>query len=80
MEYFILLPNTKKSDLTEANLLGTVGLNQIFWPSQGLDVLYNIANNKPELLSEVTIINNKYSKFTVEEFMNLLDTLKIKKR
>lgn len=80
MEYYILLPDDDKYNLTEANLLGEVSIGSVFWPSMGLQVLQNISEQQPELLKEIKIINGKSTVLTLENFMIMLDTMKIKKR
>ena len=79
IDYYILLPNDDINNLTNVNKLGSLGLNNTFWPDLGFDVLYEILDKYPELIEKVKIINSKKTKFTVSEFIIMLEKYKIKK-
>jgi hypothetical protein len=77
-EYYIILPGDKWKDVNENNLLGTCSLYETFWPGTGYEVLNKIAETEPELLEHITIINSKKTKLTVIQFLDMLETYKIK--
>ena len=51
-----------------------------FWPSEGLKALYRILNEKPEMLSEITIKTNQNVDLTITEFIETLESLKMEKK
>jgi len=77
-EYYIILPGDNWKNIGEDNLLGTVSLYETFWPGTGYEVLNKIAQQEPELLEHVTIINSKKTKLTVSQFLEMLETYTIK--
>ena len=78
--YFILLPgDTKESLMYESNILGEDSFNT-FYPSQGFDSLYTIINTRPELLEEITILDHTGAKYTVDEFLTKINTLRFKRK
>jgi|TARA_B100000035_G_C20721160_1_gene431289 hypothetical protein len=51
-----------------------------FWPSEGLKALYRILNEKPEMLSEITIKTDQNVDLTITEFIETLESLKMEKK
>tara|TARA_B000000532_G_C18523201_1_gene258200 strand:- start:173 stop:397 length:225 start_codon:yes stop_codon:yes gene_type:complete len=72
MTYYLLL-NGSHVELGEESL-------GKFWPSDGLKALYKIMNEKPELLSQITIKTEQNVDLTVTEFVDTLESLKIEIR
>ena len=72
MTYYLLL-NGSHVELGEESL-------GKFWPSEGLKALYKIMNEKPELLSQITIKTEQNVDLTVTEFVDTLESLKIEIR
>tara|TARA_B100000508_G_C11356690_1_gene226790 strand:+ start:55 stop:279 length:225 start_codon:yes stop_codon:yes gene_type:complete len=72
MTYYLLL-NGSHVELGEESL-------GKFWPSDGLKALYKIMNEKPELLSQITIKTEQNVDLTVTEFIDTLESLKIEIR
>lgn len=81
MQYFILLPGDRKENLHyESNLLGDHSGFGTFWPGQGLEALMNISKNKPELLEQIEIIDERGKGYTIENFLELLQKFEIKSK
>ena len=51
-----------------------------FWPSEGLKALYRILNEKPEMLSKITIKTDQNVDLTITEFIETLESLKMEKK
>ena len=51
-----------------------------FWPSEGLKALYKIINEKPEMLSEITIKTDQNVDLTITEFIDTIESLKMEIR
>ena len=51
-----------------------------FWRSEGLKALYRILNEKPEMLSEITIKTDQNVDLTITEFIDTLESLKMEKK
>ena len=51
-----------------------------FWPSEGLKALYRILNEKPEMLSEITIKTDQNVDLTITEFIDTIESLKMEIR
>lgn len=77
MNYFILLPGDKESELSDANNLGESSFD-IFWAGRGLKVLMKVVEKEPELLQEVNIITDKGKKLSVADFLFEIRNLKIR--
>ena len=78
MDYYIFLSGDDMNDITDNNLLGTVGLHQTFWIGNGYRILNNMVKQNSEELENVKIINGKSTTFTIDQFISMLETLKIK--
>ena len=78
IDYYIFLPGDKEEDVwCEDHLLGTDNGRGLFWTGTGLKALTKIAERNPELLESVKIKNSKGNYVTVQDFIILLDRLKI---
>ena len=79
MTYYLLLEeDTEQDALFSSNILGEESFGK-FWPDEGLKALYTMKNQKPHLLSQVVVKNEKNEKLTLEEFLDVISTLKIEK-
>ena len=61
-----------------SNQLGEESLGS-FYPEQGWVALNNMINNSPESLPNYTILNEQGKIFTLTEFLDLVEKLKIKR-
>ena len=79
MTYFIIHKNeTKENLMFSSNQLGEESLGS-FYPEQGWVALNNMINNSPESLPNYTILNEQGKIFTLTEFLDLVEKLKIKR-
>ena len=77
MTYYLLLKgDTEKDVLFETNVLGEESFGK-FYTGQGMRAFHNIVNNKPELLEDITILDDHKKQYTITEFMDILSKLKI---
>ena len=72
MEYYLLLPADKIVDITESNKLGETNLWGTFWAGPAFEVLSHFIDNKPDILSEIRIINLSKKEYTLTEFFTIL--------
>jgi hypothetical protein len=80
MQYYILMPgDTERDASNETNLLGDASFD-IFWAGTGLKILMNIVNTEPELLTQCTIMGDNGKKYTVTEFLDNINKLKVRVR
>jgi|TARA_B100000519_G_scaffold85816_1_gene74441 hypothetical protein len=78
MTYFILHKEEKKENLMfSSNQLGEESLGS-FYPEQGWVALMNMINTSPESLENYTILDEKGGKYTMTEFLDKVEKLKIK--
>ena len=78
MIYYLLLKGDKESEsIFDSNVLGEESFGT-FYSENGLIALKNIVNVKPELLESITVIDERGSTYTVEEFLELLSKFKIR--
>lgn len=76
-QYFILLPGDTEADtFLETHLIGESSFSS-FYSGTGFKVLKKIIDTKPELIPEVRIISDENKRFTVEEFLELVKTMRI---
>ena len=68
MQYYILMPGDKESELSDANLLGESSFGT-FWSGQGLKVLMLMVDKRPELLESIIIKTDQNKTVTVAEFL-----------
>tara|TARA_B100000927_G_scaffold41534_1_gene29649 strand:+ start:108 stop:350 length:243 start_codon:yes stop_codon:yes gene_type:complete len=79
MTYFILHKNESKENLMfSSNILGEESLGS-FYPEQGWMALNNMINTSPESLENYMILDEKGQKYSMTEFLDIVEKLKIKK-
>ena len=78
MTYFILHKKESKENLMfSSNILGEESLGS-FYPEQGWTALNNMIHKSPESLENYTILNEKCKKYTLTEFLDTVEKLKIR--
>lgn len=77
MQYYLLMPGDKETELSDANLLGESSFDN-FWSGQGLKVLMKLVDKQPELLESVTIKTDKNKTITVAEFLYDIRNLNVR--
>ena len=79
MTYFILnKKETKENLMFSTNILGEESLGS-FYPEQGWVALINMINTSPESLENYSIFDEKGGKYTLTEFLDKVEKLKIKR-
>ena len=79
MTYFILGKKESKENLMfDTNQLGEESLGT-FYPEQGFVALHNMIHHRPESLENFIIVDEKGKKYTITEFLDVIEKLKIKK-
>ena len=79
MTYYLLLDgDTEKEAYFSSNIIGEESFG-VFHPEQGMDVLMRLANNKSKVLEQIRIKDEAGKSYTLEDFISILDKLKIKK-
>ena len=79
MTYYLLLEgDTEEDALYDSNILGDESFG-VFYPEQGMDVLMKLANNKSKVLEHIRIKDEVGKSYTLEDFISILDKLKIKR-
>ena len=79
MTYYLLLDgDTEKEAYFSSNILGDESFG-VFYPEQGMDVLMKLANNKSKVLEHIRIKDEVGKSYTLEDFISIIDKLKIKK-
>lgn len=79
MQYYLLLPkDTEEDALNEANLLGESSFG-VFWAGSGLQALMRIVETEPEMLPHCNIVTDTGKKLSLEEFLNALNKLEIRR-
>lgn len=74
MIYYILLENDDESDtLNDSNILGEISFKK-FKPNDGWKVLNRIINEVPEKINTVRIIDQTGNYYSVEQFLDALDS------
>jgi len=77
--YYIFLPEDNIDDAEfDEHLLGEIDCNNTFWTGAGIRILMNITKLHPELIDKVIIKDQNNKTLTVEQFMKLIENLKIK--
>ena len=77
MRYFILLPgDTEESVDFSTNILGEVSFKN-FWADQGFDILVRLAEKYPDTLTEVVVKDEKNKSYSVEQFLDKINNLRI---
>ncbi|MAR22126.1 MAG: hypothetical protein CMD25_09510 [Flavobacteriales bacterium] len=78
MTYFILHKKESKENLMfSSNILGEESLGS-FYPEQGWTALNNMIHKSPESLENYTILNEQGKKYTLTEFLDTVEKLKIR--
>ena len=67
----------KENLMFSSNILGEESLGS-FYPEQGWVALNNMINNSPESLPNYQILDEKGKTYTVTEFLDVVEKLKIK--
>ena len=67
----------KENLMFSSNILGEESLGS-FYPEQGWVALNNMINNSPESLPKYQILDEKGKTYTVTEFLDVVEKLKIK--
>ena len=79
MTYYLLLDgDTEKEAYFSSNIIGEESFG-VFYPEQGMDVLMRLGNQKSEVLEHIRIKDEVGKSYTLEDFLSILDKLKIKK-
>jgi len=79
MQYYLLLPkDTEEDALNEANLLGESSFG-VFWAGSGLRALMRIVETEPEMLTHCNIVTDIGKKLSLEEFLDALNKLEIRR-
>ena len=79
MTYFIIGKNEDKANLMfDSNQLGEESLGT-FYPAQGFAALHNMIHNKPESLENFIIMDDVGKNYSITEFLDVVEKLKIKK-
>ena len=77
MVYYILGKNEDKENLMfSTNILGEERFGS-FYPEQGFIALHNIIHTKPEKINDFSIIDEQGKKYSVTEFLDVVEKLKI---
>ena len=81
MQFFLIMPRDSEEDtLNEANLLGESSFGN-FWAGTALKTLMNVVDKDPELLPMMKIRTDMSNKiFSIEEFLTVIQKLKIRMR
>ena len=77
MQYYLLMPGDKETELSDANLLGESSFD-IFWGGGGLKILMKLVDRQPEVLPSVTIKTDTNKSITIEQFLTEINGLKIR--
>ena len=79
MTYFLMHKFESKENLMySSNILGEESLGT-FYPDQGWVALHNMMNNHAEMLENYIILDEKGKKYTMTEFLDVVEKLKIKR-
>ena len=79
MTYFFMHKFESKENLMySSNILGEESLGT-FYPEQGWVALHNMMNNHAEMLENYIILDEKGKKYTMTEFLDVVEKLKIKR-
>ena len=79
MTYYLLLGGDSEKDVYfDSNILGEESF-EMFYPEKGLVALKNIVNNQPELIESIQIFDDHKKKYTITEFLDKLESWKVKK-
>jgi len=77
MTYYILLEGDSEDAIWDENILGEESFGT-FYTGDGFKAFNSIVMNESELLEKVTIIDEKKTSYSVEDFIKLISEWKIK--
>ncbi len=79
MTYYLLLEGDSEKDVYfDSNVLGEESFDK-FYPEKGFWALMNIKDRKPELLEMVTVKKETGEVISLDQFIDIISTLKIQK-
>ena len=79
MTYYLLLEGDSEKDVYfDANVLGEESFGK-FYPEKGFGALMNIKDRNPELLEKITVKKETGEVITLDQFIDVITTLKIQK-
>lgn len=76
MQYYLLMPGDRESELSDVNLIGESSFTN-FWSGSGLKILMSLVDKQPELLPSITIKTDTNRTLTIEQFLTEISKLKI---
>ena len=77
IEYYIFLPDDDPNDVQfDPNILGRESFGT-FYAERGMQTLESIVERHHELLQDTTIVTDSGTKFTITEFLDRLNKLKV---
>jgi len=79
MTYYLLLEGDSEEDVYfDSNVLGEESFDK-FYPEKGFWALMNMKDRKPELLEMVTVKKETGEVISLDQFIDIISTLKIQK-
>jgi hypothetical protein len=79
MTYYLLLKgDTEKDAMFETNVLGEESFG-VFYPSIGFKMLNMIVNQRPEYMEDLRILDEQKKYYSITEFLDIVEKLRIKK-
>jgi hypothetical protein len=79
MQYFILLPGDTTSDaMNSSNILGEESLGKFIY-DDGFKALNYIVDKHPEVIQDVTILDEQGKSYEVMDFLDLVENWKVYK-
>ena len=79
MTYYLLLTGDSEKDVYfDSNVLGEESFGK-FYPEKGFRALMNIKDRNPELLEKVTVKKETGEVISLDQFIDVITTLKIQK-
>ena len=75
-EFYILLPDDNPNDIYDVNILGRESFGT-FYAERGMQTLERIIERSPINLKDITIVTDMGTKYTITEFLDHLNKLKI---
>ncbi len=76
MTYYIVMEKETPKDLWDENILGEESFGK-FYTGNGFTALNRMVNRTPEALGSVMIIDEKGSKYSLTEFLDVVKDWKI---
>ena len=79
MTYYLLLEGDSEKDVYfDSNVLGEGSFDK-FYPEKGFRALMSIEDRRPELLEMVTVKKETGEVISLDQFIDIISTLKIQK-